>query len=429
MGGRTGEVTGVSERAVSKGGLGHQQSASAGTPVHSSLLSARARELYLADPSASQQTFAQKFWKGLKDVFSPIQVCETVIPDPRNFEVYSEAGLSPFCEIRGQVLWVKESQKQIVFLLVSNNMATSISRLFDAQISQEAALLAFLYLTAVKDDLAVDENEAAALLATTRLFQTKAATVDEAKNYVLQTIMRHLTDDKNYAEEDKGLVTTITQALGLSDKGASVAALGAYLLQTQAAGKKTLNDDIILQLQKLGTDLGVSGQIVQGEIGALETMLFVQKCARGELPVLSRSPINLKSKETAHYRCEVMVIRQKTQVKTHRGYAGTRIKIGKVPVYLGGSSPFQTTREVAEIVGVGQMVITNKRIVCVGTKINYTIPLDSVLDVPLFEGFIQINAEGRYGGRFYQMDAPIKAKAVISALLAKGNTTSRRERQ
>ena len=113
-----------------------------------------------------------------------------------------------------------------------------------------------------------------------------------------------------------------------------------------------------------------------------------------------------------------MEVRQlKTQTTTYRGYTGTRVKIGDLPIYLGGSVPQKVSREVLATVGTGNFVITNKRIVLSGTKVNYGVRLDQINDLELFSGAIQIMNEGRYGGRFYMTDDPGRAAAIIHALI------------
>src|SRR5208283_3552083 len=118
----------------------------------------------------------------------------------------------------------------------------------------------------------------------------------------------------------------------------------------------------------------------------------------GKFPLISNPPVNLKAGEVAHHVCPVEVRQLKTETKTYRGYGGTKIKIGKIPLFLGGSVPQTVSREVLTSLGTGNFVITNKRVVLSGTKVNYSIKLDQINDLKLFKEGIQIMNEGAYGG-------------------------------
>lgn len=137
------------------------------------------------------------------------------------------------------------------------------------------------------------------------------------------------------------------------------------------------------------------------------------ECCSGEFPIIANPPVNLKTGELAHYACRVEVRQLKTETTTYRGYAGTRVSIGNIPIYLGGSLPQKVSQEVLATVGPGNLVVTNRRVVLSGTKVNYSIRLDQINDLKLFSDAIQIMNEGRYGGRFYMMDDPRRAAVIL----------------
>jgi hypothetical protein len=143
---------------------------------------------------------------------------------------------------------------------------------------------------------------------------------------------------------------------------------------------------------------------------------YVRDCFAGRIPVIS-SPIILKPGETAYYSSPVSVLEQKTQTTTHRRYVGTRVKIGSVPLYFGGSSPIKESREVISAVGQGLLTVTNLRINLNGAKINYSIPLDSLTDWRMFSDGIQLFNDGARGGRFYLIDDPWRVAVILAAEL------------
>ncbi len=139
--------------------------------------------------------------------------------------------------------------------------------------------------------------------------------------------------------------------------------------------------------------------------------------SKGESVV--NAPIVLKKGEQALYTSDVEVLQQKTQKKTFRGYAGTRVKFGKIPVYVGGSAPHTVSQEVIVTVGTGNFTITNKRVVLAGTKINYSIMIDKINGIEQSSDGVQIFDEGSRGGRFYKVDDPMRAAIMLEVLLQK----------
>jgi hypothetical protein len=142
-----------------------------------------------------------------------------------------------------------------------------------------------------------------------------------------------------------------------------------------------------------------------------------ETCSNGTLPIINDPPVILKRGETAHFVSPVSVIEQKTETTTYRAYAGTRLKIGSLPIYLGGSAPKKVSNEALTLMGQGHFTITNKRVVLSGTKINYSIPLDKITNWNLFKDAIQILWEGKYGGRFYKMSDPRLPALILQTLI------------
>ena len=143
-----------------------------------------------------------------------------------------------------------------------------------------------------------------------------------------------------------------------------------------------------------------------------------EACSTGNLPVITDPPVILKRGETAHFVSPVSVVEQKTEVTTYRAYAGTRMKIGSLPIYLGGSAPKKVSNEALTPMGDGWLIITNKRVILSGTKINYSTPLDKITHWKRFTDAIQILWEGKSGGRFYKMDDPRPAALVLMTLIS-----------
>lgn len=142
-----------------------------------------------------------------------------------------------------------------------------------------------------------------------------------------------------------------------------------------------------------------------------------EACCAGSLPVISDPHVILKRGEIAHFESRVSVIEQRTEITTYRAYAGTRLKIGSLPIYLGGSAPKKVSNESLTPMGDGWLIITNRRIIVSGTKINYSTPLDKITNWKLFKDAIQILWEGKYGGRFYKMNDPRVPALILQTLI------------
>lgn len=136
-----------------------------------------------------------------------------------------------------------------------------------------------------------------------------------------------------------------------------------------------------------------------------------------DMPVLSYCSVILKPGEVAHFEAYVDVVEQRTETRRMRGYVGTRLKVGKVPLFVGGSAPVESREEVRRSIGDGKFVITNQRVIVAGTKANYSIRLDSILGIKASTDAIQILNEGKTGGRFYRVSDPDRAERLLEAAI------------
>jgi hypothetical protein len=67
------------------------------------------------------------------------------------------------------------------------------------------------------------------------------------------------------------------------------------------------------------------------------------------------------------------------KTRSYRLGAGTRVKVGKMPIYLGGSQPFYYDDTV--VAGSGDLYLSNKRIIFLSDKRSSTVALKDVLGV------------------------------------------------
>lgn len=100
--------------------------------------------------------------------------------------------------------------------------------------------------------------------------------------------------------------------------------------------------------------------------------------AQGRLPQVTDPDFSTQEGEfivLAQHDATMREIRAKRVI----GGAGTRIKIGGIPLYLGGaqSRPHDEIRETA----TGTLYLTNRRLVFIGDKRTLNVPFDKILNI------------------------------------------------
>ena len=381
------------------------------------LLSDRARQL------AAGESEPKGFWSAVR-AFAGLDKPEVVQGkiDPDKKRQYVEDGYEPFCRIQGFNLLVRVTEQRVEYVLFTTDDPMQVeTRIVPGRDPSPdgVALLVVMYMAAVRDDFEIDGAETLVLLALARLLKTGKGELDLAKRLVMTLMLTGMAQDKEMSDREKGGIAKLRTALNISPEDtvlAAVATLMPDINNLMRSGDITQGE--IASIVQLARAMGVTRADIHEELSLLEDRIFIQECRKGNLPTVDNPPVNLRRNEKAHFVAVVTVKQQTTETRTHRGYVGTRVRIGKLPVYFGGSSPYKTTEEVIKTIGSGTMVITNKRVVLVGTKLNYTIRVASILAIERFRDGIQIQSEGRYGGRFYILSTPQRAAVVLEAVLA-----------
>lgn len=76
-----------------------------------------------------------------------------------------------------------------------------------------------------------------------------------------------------------------------------------------------------------------------------------------------------------------------------RTYTGTRLKLGRIPVYFGGGK--SVSNETYGHFIFGELLLTNFRLIFIGDKRNIDLPLDKIIGVECFKGSIRISQSGK----------------------------------
>jgi len=127
-------------------------------------------------------------------------------------------------------------------------------------------------------------------------------------------------------------------------------------------GKKGLSQSDILEFSKYTSQIGTQQEWIKYYTDLLEETgkdnIIEQSFLNGNPIPIENPPVIMKKGEKAYFATLAEVTEVATQSKTHRLYAGTRVKLGGLPIYVGGSTPITTSREYLKRLGEADFVIT-----------------------------------------------------------------------
>jgi hypothetical protein len=390
-------------------------------PSQSTLLSEYARSC----SHPSKESFWKKLCRFLQ--LNKLTVEQGRVDQSLTEENYRQEGYEPFCQVKDLRILIWKGDRtppsQVAFICIERGVPQDVFRLAKAFVGERPVtwlLLLVIFTDALSGDATLSLGETEALAALANCFELSAADLSRIRATVYQRLVHAAILDRRLEAGEQEFLRRARTSLGVPDSdrmAASYAALHQFFCDLSDAGELRENDVSALttMIEVLGVDRSSKAQLTE----MVTLRLFIQECREGRIPVLPTVSITLKPKEVAYFESPVDVYQQKTITKTHRGYAGTRIMIGKVPLYLGGSTPFTTSHEEMVLVGDGDFYITDQRVVLTGTKVNYSIPISKINDVEFGADWVQIMDESRYGGRYYKLPTETdatKAKIIMQCL-------------
>ena len=329
----------------------------------------------------------------------------------------ARTGFQPFCRVNDVVLAVRGDDHRAEVVVVHDDRAGVLREQIDLDgeaVGAGATVLGLMYVAALGDDSALDDEEQLALITLARYLNLAAPQQLMAKRLALKGLLaRDISEGLGWDERMEAALA----ALELGDRDRLLVARSMFISELHRALEEPgLDPSARARFERLARELGVPRDEVADEFALLDDALFALALSRGELPIEDAPPAQLKRGEICRVAVPVSVLQQKTRTTTRRAYAGTRVKLGGVPIYLGGSTPVRTSREVMESVGSGTLLVTDQRVLLVGAKLNYSIPLERILTLELFSNAVQINNEGARTGRFYKVEHPVRLHLLLGAL-------------
>lgn len=349
----------------------------------------------------------------------------------------SKEGYDPFCRIGRLTTYVRFRDRTVVFLVFLGDHPIDVWSLIPPPARRglstpDSVLVAAMYIEALEKDCILGGCEQGVIDALKRCLCVEGKSLGAAHCVVGISLLLRATRDGQLDEVYMARVEAFLVRPFFPEE--DVGKIAAYVFMyrvNECTRKRVASEDTVPQYQAMGTRLGIPEDRIRRLTGCLKVHLdfaatadaLHQRLLAGHFPVVHECPVALRAGETAVFIDAVKVLEQKTETLTNRIYVGTRLKVGSVPLYLGGSAPMPVSRDVTKEVGTGRLVITNERVVLVGTKLDYSIAISSILEVDndIETNLVQIHCEGRYGGRFYVLpNGSSAAAAILRALLARG---------
>lgn len=148
------------------------------------------------------------------------------------------------------------------------------------------------------------------------------------------------------------------------------------------------------ELNAIAKNLNVDLKIDEGSKTKLEKMKLYWLIENGELPT-KQVDINLQKSEQCFFTINADWLENRTVTqRINYGGVGYRVKIMKGVYYRAGSVKVQRiTSEQQQVIDRGNVYVTNKRIIFVGTKKNSNIQLSKVLSVTPYSDGVGIEKD------------------------------------
>jgi len=352
-------------------------------------------------------------------------------------------GFEAYVQINDCVLFLKKAMQGLrfhwEFAVVQDGKPMDICRDINneyapfadiSKLSDHTCALIFFYLLALRDDFSISEQEDAALLAMAGLMPVSDEVVKHVKILVFTIYLRNAAADWTILKEEKTALEKLRAALDLEEDAGSKAVqrVLSYSINL-AVDNGPVTKEKVEEAVRLAKELGIdwaernlnpydfSDWTTPYEIRKIRCAYFIDQCKQKKFPVIDLESFHLKKGEIAHFHSQISSVQKGTETKTIRIYVGTRVKIGNLPIFLGGSSPISSTKDIEKSVGEGHLVITNKRVVVWGQEFSYEIPLSKIYQIDDSIYGFQIHYSGRYANRFYRMPDSWAAKVILQGLL------------
>lgn len=200
------------------------------------------------------------------------------------------------------------------------------------------------------------------------------------------------------------------------------------LQKTSAANIKCFNDSFV----KLSTDETLD----EKEISELESILnrfsldinqiatfndfldlkYLCNLNQGKL-LEHKTELILKKDEVCYYFSNCSLVEEKTDVQFVGAYSGISVKIVKGVYYkIGGSKGRRIENVHNEISDNGNLFITNKRIIFISERKNFTYKVDDIIDLKIFQDAIAFVTEKQSKLKYFTFKDSYATEVITKVL-------------
>lgn len=221
----------------------------------------------------------------------------------------------------------------------------------------------------------------------------------EATRKVYKKSVEETLSDGKLTDEEKVFLENLEKNLGLATSEARriyQISANAYLQKRfdEAVVDERLSPEEDEQLQKLSKNLGLPLSSEKHTMEKLERYRLYWVIENGKIPAIEPD-INLQKNESCHFAISVEYYEKRTVTRRIR-YGGptARVKIMKGVYWRMGDLGVQkVTEDVTSHIDSGNIYITSKRLIFMGSRKNSTIRLNKILDFTPYKNGIQIEKE------------------------------------
>ncbi|WP_299435730.1 hypothetical protein [uncultured Maribacter sp.] len=163
----------------------------------------------------------------------------------------------------------------------------------------------------------------------------------------------------------------------------------------QAVSDERLSDEEFEKMNEISLSLGIEPKLNQRTKENLERYRLYWTIENGELPIYENPPINIQKSENLYFMANVNWQEQR-RVTKRINYGGptARIKIAKGVYYrMGSISAKSVSEDVWQIIDSGNIYLTNKRLIFMGSRGNKTIRLNKILDITPYKNGVDIQKD------------------------------------
>lgn len=132
---------------------------------------------------------------------------------------------------------------------------------------------------------------------------------------------------------------------------------------------------------------------------------FLIGLEKGSIPITysGQSPVILKKNETVSLIMENIQLKEPRAVRqTHAAYGGPTIRVAKgVSFRMGGASARSESHEEIRVIDTGKFVLTNKRIVFMGTKRTVNVDLKKIVAIVPYKDGIESQRENKQKPEYF----------------------------